>query len=185
MSSMPLPPPFAERESTHKRSIAIRGYRRSDGLWDVEGHLSDVRSQDFCFPGGKRKGGEPVHSMWLRLTVDETALIVQATAVTDASPFPGVCGDIAPAYEGLVGLRVGAGFRGSVRRLFAGVRGCTHMTELLSTMATGVIQTLADADLQVAESEQPFQLDGCHALATDGPRVAAFYPRWYRKNPAS
>jgi hypothetical protein len=31
----------------------------------------------------------------------------------------------------------------------------------------------------------PWQLDRCHALRTDGPAVAKFYPRWHkvRKNP--
>lgn len=175
---MPLQPSAVEREATHTRTISIRGYRRADGLWDVEGHLTDMRAQDVSYPGGGRPAGQFIHSMWLRLTVDDTALIRAAVAVTDASPFAGVCGSITPAYDRLVGLRVGPGFRGSVQRLFAGVRGCTHLTELLSTMATGVIQTLA-GDVKQPEGVRPFNLDGCHALATDGPTVASFYPRWF------
>ncbi|MEJ8809659.1 DUF2889 domain-containing protein [Variovorax ureilyticus] len=177
---MPLPPPTAERDPVHGRTITLRGYRRSDGLWDVEGHLCDVRDQHFVFPGGERPGGEAIHSMRLRLTVDSTALIVDAVASTDAAPFPNACGDIAPDYARLIGLRVGPGFSRQTARLFGGVRGCTHMSELLRTMGTGVLQTLAGTRLGVSETEKPLQLDGCHALATDGPRVAAFYPRWYR-----
>ncbi|SEA04532.1 Protein of unknown function [Variovorax sp. YR216] len=180
---MPLPPPTAERAPVNGRTITLRGYRRSDGLWDVEGHLCDVRDQHFVFPGGERPGGEAIHSMWLRLTVDSTALIVDAVASTDAAPFPDACGNIAPDYTQLIGLRVGPGFSRQTARLFGGVRGCTHMSELLRTMGTGVLQTLAGTHLGVSETEKPFQLDGCHALATDGPRVAAFYPRWYRPKP--
>jgi hypothetical protein len=178
---MPLPPSTAERTEVHARTITIRGYRRADGLWEVEGHLEDVRAQDFRFPGGERRGGAPIHSMWLRLTVDASALIVDAVAATDAAPFDDVCGAIAPDYAALVGLRVGPGFNRAAVRLFGGVRGCTHMSELLRTMGTGVLQTLAGADLAVSQTHKPFQLDGCHALATDGPQVASFYPRWYRK----
>lgn len=53
------------------------------------------------------------------------------------------------------------------------------MSELLSTMATAVIQTLAGSRPQPAD-QRPFQLDGCHALASDGPAVARYYPRWHR-----
>ena len=178
---MPLPPSSAERTEVHGRTITIRGFRRVDGLWDVEGHLEDIRNHDFRFPGGERRGGAPIHSMRLRLTVDDTALIVDVAAATDAAPFDEVCGAIAPDYAALIGLRVGPGFNQAAVRLFAGVRGCTHMSELLRTMGTGVLQTLVGADLAVSETQKPFQLDGCHALASDGPQVASFYPRWYRK----
>jgi Protein of unknown function (DUF2889) len=178
---MPLPPSSAERTEVHRRTITLRGFRRADGLWEVEGHLEDVRAHDFRFPGGERRGGAPIHSMSMRLTVDGTALIVDAVAATDASPFEGICGRVAPDYAALIGLRVGPGFSRATARLFGGVRGCTHMSELLRTMGTGVLQTLAGTDLAVSETQKPFQLDGCHALASDGPQVASFYPRWYRR----
>lgn len=177
---MPLPPSSAERTEVHQRTITLRGFRRADGLWEVDGHLEDVRAHDFRFPGGERQGGAPIHSMWLRLTVDSSALIVDAVAATDSAPFDGICGAIAPDYEKLIGLRVGPGFSRATARLFGGVRGCTHMSELLRTMGTGVLQTLAGSDLAVSETTKPFQLHGCHALATDGLQVASFYPRWYR-----
>lgn len=176
-----LPKPTVERALAHARTIAIRGYERSDGLFDVEGHLTDVRAKDVTYPGGGRPAGHPIHSMWLRLIVDGTALIVDVNVVSEVAPFDDVCGAIAPAYKGLIGVRVGAGFRGQVKRLLAGTRGCTHQTELVTTMATAVLQTLAGS-LEQPDDVRPFQLDGCHALATDGPQVAAFYPRWVRKS---
>ena len=177
---MPLSAPIIDRKLAHTRTITISGHERGDGLFDIEGHLVDVRPEAVTFAGGGRRAGEPIHVMWLRLTVDADALIVDVEAVTDAGPFGDACGAISPVYKGLVGLRVGAGFRGQVRRLLAGVRGCTHMTEMLLAMATVVIQTLAGSRPQPAD-ERPFQLDGCHALAVDSPMVATFHPRWYRK----
>ena len=177
---MPALPPAAERHEVHHRSISIRGYRRGDGLWDIEGHLADVRAERAVFAGGQREAHEPIHSMWLRLTVDAQACIAQAVAATQASPYPGVCDRITPDYAALVGLTIGPGFRGHVRRLFGARKGCTHMTELLSAMSTGALQTLAGEHGQADTERRPFQLDGCHALATDGPVVQAFYPRWFR-----
>ena len=176
---MPLPPSTSERVPVHGRTITLRGYRRSDGLWDIEGQLRDVRDHHFVFPGGERPGGEAIHTMWLRLTVDATALIIDAAAATDAAPFPGVCDGITPDYaSGLIGLRVGPGFSRETARRFSGVRGCTHITEMAGMLATAAFQTMAGQRIQDPE-KKPFQLDRCHALALDAPAVARYYPKWY------
>lgn len=177
--ALSLPDPLTQRELQHTRSISFQGYRRSDQLWDVEGYLTDVRPHDASFPGGHRRGGEAIHSMWLRLTVDVTGLIREVHASIDAAPFEGVCGNIESRYRCMVGVRVGNGYRGHVRRLLGGTGGCAHMSELLLSMGTAVIQTLV-GEMPMPEDIKPFSLDGCHALDTSGPMVAQFYPRWYR-----
>ncbi|RJG04323.1 DUF2889 domain-containing protein [Noviherbaspirillum sedimenti] len=63
---MPLPAPTPERELLHTRTVTFKGYRRNDNLWDIEGHLTDVRSHDIAFPGVSRAAGDPIHGMWLR-----------------------------------------------------------------------------------------------------------------------
>ena len=35
------------REELHFRRIDMRGYRRSDGLFEVEGRVTDRKTQDF------------------------------------------------------------------------------------------------------------------------------------------
>ncbi|WP_192805206.1 DUF2889 domain-containing protein [Noviherbaspirillum aerium] len=179
---MPLPHPEEDREPIHTRTIAIQAYRRADGLYDVEGQLQDKRAHDITLPRGPLPAGEPIHDMRLRLTVDADATIVAVAASTDAAPFGRSCTTITPKYEELVGLRVGPGFRSAVRRLLAGVNGCTHLTELLLTMGTGVIQALV-GQVPRLDDAKPFSLDGCHALDTSGPVVAQFHPRWYRPRP--
>lgn len=176
---MALPEPDTAREHVHSRAVSLRGYRRADGLFDIEGHLQDVRPQDVELPNGLLRGGEPVHDMWLRLTVDAEANIMAAVASTDAAPFGRGCAAITPDYGKLVGLRIGPGFRSKVSSLFGGLAGCTHMTELLLAMGTGTIQTLA-GNVPRPDNVKPFSLDGCHALDTSGPTVARFHPRWYR-----
>jgi hypothetical protein len=118
---LPLPLPAADRELQHTRSLSFKGYRRKDQLWDIEGHLTDVRPHDLHFPGGSRQAGEAIHSMWLRLTVDVTGMIKEVHASTDASPFNDVCGEnIESRYRCLVGIRVGSPY--ACRRIAAGGR---------------------------------------------------------------
>ena len=176
---MPGLEPTAAREALHSRSIEIRGYKREDGLYDIEGHLVDTKPYDFKLAAGVRPAGEAIHGMWLRITVDRNLHIVDAAAAMDAMPYVGYCSDIVPAYRKLIGLAIRAGYHQRVKELFAGVRGCTHVSELASALATAAYQTMAGQRLQ-DPSQKPFQLDRCHALDVTKPAVAKFYPKWYR-----
>jgi len=176
---MPLSPPTSPRQSLHHRDITIRGYKREDGLFDIEGHLHDTKDYDYKVASGRRLAGESLHSMWLRITVDTTLTIIDAEATSEAHPYPGYCGEITPDYKKLIGLAIRPGFTDQVRRMLGGVHGCTHITELISSLATTAFQTMAGQGTQDPGSK-PFQLDRCHALRTDGPAVAYFYPKWYR-----
>lgn len=176
---MPLPPPVCPREPSHQRSITIRAYARRDGLWDIEGHLTDAWPEPVRKAGGVLPAGEPMHAMWLRFTVDRTATIVAVQAATDAGPYDEACGTIAPDYARLAGVRVGRGYRDTIRQLFGRTAGCTHMNELAGAMGSAVLQALW-SELTVDPAERPFSIDGCHALKASGPQVAKYFPRWYR-----
>ena len=68
---MPLSPP-ASRKHLHTRTVTCCGYQRDDGLWDIEGHLVDVKTYGFDNDHrGVVNAGEPVHEMWLRLIIDD------------------------------------------------------------------------------------------------------------------
>jgi hypothetical protein len=188
---MPLPPP-RPREHLHTRRILCEGFRREDGLWDIEAHLVDTKS--YVFENrhrGQIQPGEPLHEMGLRLTVDDGLVVREVEAATDASPFS-VCPDITPAFKALVGLRIGPGWRARVKELLGGPKGCTHLVELLTPLATVAIQTAwskrgrekTERTDESASGRKPGYIDGCHALASDGPIVKADFPRWYT-GPAS
>jgi hypothetical protein len=180
-NNMLSPESEVTRQAIHTRQIRIDGFKRSDGLWDIEGCLSDVKQVDHVLASGAvRRAGEPIHHMSLRLTVDEKFTIVAAQAMTHAMPYAGICNSIAPDYQKLRGMHIGAGFGKQVAVRFGGTNGCTHLTELLGRMVSGAIQTMTGRVARDPEVK-PFQLDGCHALATNGPVVAQFYPRWYVK----
>lgn len=182
---MPLPIQDANqeirRELTHTRRLRFEGYKRADGLWDIEGHLTDVKNHDFKLQTGVRRAGLPVHDMWVRLTIDTEFNIVDAVAISDAVPYPGGCDTIGPAYRKLIGLNLMDGFRKKVRELLGGVYGCTHITEMLGSFPTAAIQTFAGERRQAPDDgRKPFQIDQCHALDSGSQTVRAMYPKWYR-----
>jgi hypothetical protein len=119
--------------------------------------------------------------------IDEAFNIVEAGSETRWMPYPGHCDDLGDAYGALVGLNLLQGFRAAVRERLGGVLGCTHLTEMTQVLPTAVVQAFAGEVLDTREDNasgrQPFQLDRCHALRTDGPVVRTFYPRWYRALP--
>src|SRR3954468_19535235 len=114
---MPLPVTEVERELLHTRRVRYEGYKRPDGLWDIEAHLTDIKNHDYQLKTGVRRAGQPVHSMWLRITIDRSFNIVDAAASSDAVPYPGGCETIAPAYRRLVGLTLARQFRKESKEL--------------------------------------------------------------------
>lgn len=181
---MPLPPAVALRKRIHIRSIAIEGWKRDDNLWDIEGRLTDVKDHDYPLASGMRPKGAPVHDMRVRVTINREFDIVAAAAVSDVVPYPDGCENIAPDYARLVGLNLVRGYRKTVGDMFAGVRGCSHLTELLLGLPAAAVQTMAsemrDTDGHDALAK-PFQLDRCHALETTSETVKRYYPRWHQK----
>jgi len=178
---MTLPAPSASRQRVHLRSIMLEGWKRADGLWDIEARLTDTKDHDYPLASGVRRRGEPVHDMWVRVTIDRGFNVLDAAVSSDAVPYPGGCDAIASAYGQLVGLNLTRGFRRTVGEMFEGVRGCSHVTELLLSLPTAAIQTFASEVRETDDSAgKPFQLDRCHALETSSETVRRYYPRWYR-----
>ncbi|PHV04797.1 hypothetical protein CSQ96_23630 [Janthinobacterium sp. BJB412] len=187
---MSLSTPVSRRALRHTRAIDIQAFARDDGLWDLDARITDIKVNDTLLASGLRRGGDALHDLSLRITVDLQLTIVDAEAVSDAVPYPGFCNTIGPDYKKLIGLNLMRGFRHELKARLAGVHGCTHLTELAQILPTAAVQAFANDvwsthDSANASAEQPhdkpFQLDKCHALRTDGGAVAQFYPRWVAK----
>jgi hypothetical protein len=185
---MPLSSP-APRKLRHTRAITVEAYARDDGLWDLDACIRDIKTHDIDLPSGHRAGGLPVHDLRLRVTIDRDMVVTGAEASSDAVPYPGYCDTIAPAYKKLVGLSLLKHFRLHLKDRLSGVLGCTHLTELAQVLPTAAIQAFADDVMEnrtathsnALAAERPYELDRCHALRTDGPAVAKYYPRWVLK----
>jgi hypothetical protein len=198
---MPLTEAVA-REKLHTRDIQICGYRRSDGLFDIEAQLADTKSYGFVNQDrGYVHPGEKLHGMWLRLTLDETMTIVTSEAATDYAPYT-VCPSAAPSFSNLAGLSIKPGFLRDATQRVGGTVGCTHLRELLQQIATTAYQTISPYRAwreaqQNGEADEPGsdKLDAriaqkllvgrgsivntCRAYASDGEIVRRRWPELY------
>jgi hypothetical protein len=194
---MPLSPPIG-RQHLHTRRVTCQGFFREDGLWDIEGRITDEKSYEHANEWrGPLKPGDFVHDMSIRLTLNDRFTIVDVDAVTDKSPYR-ICGDVTPDFKKLIGLRVGGGFHREVRARLGGVHGCTHIVELLGPVATTAFQTISSGKARELErahraksdpapredapskpGRKPYVIDTCHAWAADGPVVRRWAPDFY------
>lgn len=180
---MPLPP-AGPREEMHGRNIDIRGYRRPDGLYDIEGHLTDIKTSTFTPSFSKRTvpPGEPVHDMWIRLVVDIDLLIHDAEAIIDLHPYH-QCHEAAGAIKAVIGLSIGPGWQGNVNKRLARNDNCTHLRELLIPMASGAYQALAqlrsDRNNRVDADGRPLKIGTCYTYGADKDQVLIRWPAFY------
>ncbi|MCC9624527.1 DUF2889 domain-containing protein [Thalassospira sp. MA62] len=199
---MPLSSPHP-REHIHTRTVTCQGFRRTDGLWDIEGHIVDQKTYGFAnHDRGEIPPGEPVHEMWIRVTVGNDLIVRDVEAVTDFAPF-NACDAIAPNYEKLVGLKLGPGLRKQIRDRVGGIHGCTHLTELMGPVATTAFQTIFpvltkekqekearnNVSAEQSDSDQPKRkmplINTCHGWRSDGPAVKRIAPDFYTGDQAT
>jgi hypothetical protein len=177
-----------ERTPLHRRNIELQGYRRSDGLYDIEGELLDVKHYDYVnSDGNTRFAGQPLHRMKVRLTVDASMTLREIDAGMLATPFAECHGGVA-TLDSLIGTSLSAGWRQAIDRVAGRTAGCTHVRELLAAMATAAFQTVTH-DLSVQRqargeplypSDNPPPMFGqCIAWDFDGPVVKRVAPQFY------
>ncbi len=181
----------------HLRDIALKGYERADGLFDIEAHLVDTKTYGFDSEHrGEVRAGEPLHGMWVRMTIDMDMNVLSCEAATDHAPFA-ICPQAAPNFSRLAGLKIGPGFNKAVNERVGGVHGCTHLREVLAQMATVAFQTLypvrarrerearmaagVSGEAPATPGRRPAMIDTCHAYAADGPVVKRRWPEWAEK----
>ena len=186
---MPLSVP-SKRKPLHTREVTCQGFLRDDGLIDIEGHLNDTKPFDFPNQdrGGLIRAGESLHGMSIRITLDQGMKIHQAEAIMDFTPY-NYCKSIASVIEKLAGLQIGPGWRGKIREIMGGQKGCTHLTELLGPMATTAFQTMVslknsaqnNGEEEPHEDYVPYLINTCHTHAEDSPVVQQNWPEYYRE----
>lgn len=182
------------RKHIHTRDIKCLGYLRDDGLWDIEGRLTDTKT--YSFGNRDRDGiaaGEAIHDMLIRVTVDDDMVVHNAEAYTVSGPYS-ICGDVVEAFQKIRGLKIGPGWRKSVTAAMGGVHGCTHMRDLLmGPLAVTAFQTIfpmreaerrknadkADAPSGPGQSKNPPLLDTCYALRRTGPVARRRWPELF------
>ena len=171
----------APRKVIHTRRIQCQGFRREDGLWDIEAQLIDTKT----YPFPKRElgtwlpPGEAVHEMEIRATVDDSMTIQKIEARTVNSPF-GLCVEVADGLACLEGVSLGAGFMRVVQERLGHNRGCVHLVGMLAQLAATAHQTIPTLlRLERPPSvETPWFIDTCKVMAADSPVVRQIWPQY-------
>ena len=187
---MPVEPMFPENPEfplIHTRRYEVRAFRMADDRFLLRGVVCDEK------PAGLYVTEDP-DPLWLHHMIVEmevvypTFVIERAYAKFHQHPHLS-CTDITDHYKKLEGMSIARGFNAKVKELFAGSRGCTHITALLSAMAPVAIQTgwsmrvtamnegenssnPSDAVRQQREKQLAGTLNTCHMWDESGELVA-------------
>jgi hypothetical protein len=185
MPTSPPPPPAVTREPLHLRRIEMRGFRRSDGLFELEATLVDTKPRDFTPPvvGRLVPAGEALHQFAVRLVFDAGLTVLDVHAATEAAPYA-ECPGAAAALQTLKGLSMTSGWNKAVRERLAGAASCTHLMELLTPMATAAFQSLAglfpERSERVDADGRPLKIDSCYGYRAQGEVVLKRWPAFHR-----
>ena len=180
---MPLPD-SPGRTELHIRRIEFRGFRRPDGLYDIDGHIVDTKTSPVRLEGRPidLPAGLPIHDMWVRLVVDEDLVVHDIVAITDASPYA-VCPEATAAMGVIVGQQIKAGWSNMVKSKLGGAKGCTHLMELLIPLATAAYQTMVGVRNQRPDvlnaAGRPVKIDSCYAYASHRDVVMRRWPAFH------
>jgi hypothetical protein len=187
---MPVEPMFPENPEfplIHTRRYEVRAFRMADDRFLLRGVVCDEK------PAGLYVTEDP-DPLWLHHMIVEmevvypTFVIERAYAKFHQHPHLS-CTDITDHYKKLEGMSIARGFNAKVKELFAGSRGCTHITALLSAMAPVAIQTgwsmrvtamnegesssnPSDAVRQQREKQLAGTINTCHMWDESGELVA-------------
>ena len=70
-----------EKTLLHTRDVFSKGYIRTDGMFDIEGTITDKKSYDFPKSNGTiLKEGDPLHKMVVKVTLDINMKIIDISA---------------------------------------------------------------------------------------------------------
>lgn len=180
--------PAVERRPLHTRKVECQGYIRTDGLFDIEGRITDTKSYPFINHfRGEVKPGEAVHDMLVRITVDEKLTIVEASAVSVDTPYD-ICPLAALNFKRLKGIRIGPGYMRKIKERYGRAQGCTHILELMYPLGTTAFQTVYPY-LEYQKQQQGVPegetmrtdtlLNSCYAFSQHSPVVEYLWPDRY------
>ena len=173
------------REELHYRRIDFRGFRRSDGLFEIEARLTDRKTHDFEPPSGARKvpAGDFIHDHGLRVAFGDDMVIREITTAIRAYPYR-ECPGGGETLQSLVGLRIGPGWNSELRRRLPAGDTCTHLKEMMIPLASAAFQTLYSVRTggvnDVNAQGRPSKIDSCYAYGTSRELVRLNWPTFHQ-----
>ena len=169
------------RAELHTREITIRGWKRSDGLYEIEGRLVDTKPFDFQPVSGDRVIGtrQPIHDMGVRIVYDDAMTVRDVIAVGHALPYDG-CAAGPATLKSLIGLSMTKGWTAETRKRLAGAASCVHLAGLMTPMAAAAFQSMVVLRIEQRKGTgHTPNVDSCIAYARHGELMRTRYPAFY------
>ncbi len=124
----------------HGRVIDMKTYVVDDNMVIVEGKLRDDRYQSVYDLTGEKQTAGPIHHLVIRLLIRGRSMeIVDAEAEMLHVPHE-ECKITRESIAEIIGLEIKGGFLKEIRKKIGGIKGCAHLTHLLSVMSQEVFQ---------------------------------------------
>lgn len=126
------------RELVHSREISIRTFDLGNHSILVEGSLIDHQHR----PWPNEASGEPklVHHMVIRLKIKGPEMLIEEAEATMPYHPKEECPVVLPWIRKLEGSRIAAGFSMKVKRIIGNIKGCAHLTSLVTAMGPSAVQ---------------------------------------------
>lgn len=174
------------REELHLRQIELRGWRRGDGLFEIEASLTDRKPDAFQPPAGLRvvPSGEAIHDLGLTLVFGADMVVRGVSTFISAHPYRQCTGG-GESLQALVGLKIGAGWSTDVRKRLPSGETCAHLRELLIPLASAAVIALTSVrgqeDLNALRPDgTPRKIDSCYAYGASRELVMQRWPDFHK-----
>ena len=181
-------PDGVTREELHVRRIEFRGFQRSDGLFEVEGCLTDRKPIDFQPPSGSRvvRANDPIHDLGVRVIFDGDMVVRAVQTFFRDYPYKD-CRGGGDALQAMVGARIGAGWSSEVRKRLPSSETCTHQKEIMVGLASAAIQAMTVKRLRLPDAVdaegRPLKVGSCYAYDESREIVLQRWPAFHRPRP--
>jgi len=161
----------------HERSAVIKIYEIEKDKILMEGILTDER---FCrmFLHASQKAIDPsmLHRIVVKIILSLPKFIIESAEAEMITVPDDVCREVENVVKKIVGLQITSGFKGKVRELMGGAKGCLHISNLLLFMSTAALQgshtyynrLQEDGTLKRPAFDRGILADSCHFWKKEG-----------------
>lgn len=164
-------------EKIHKRDIIIDSYEAGPDMMVFTATLQEKRLADYYLSTGEKQPAGDLHHMTVRLLVRVPDMLIEDIEAEMHTVPRDECHDILSAFQAVKGMSIQQGFTGKLKEKLGGVKGCTHMLHLLTTLAPAAMQGMwagrsrqrsTGLNLRRLLSMKKILIDSCYAWREGG-----------------
>lgn len=170
-----------EGRKIHTRNIELNTYEYDSERLIIKGSLIEKRLYDFEYATGEKRPAGVIHHMIIRWLLNISTFVIEDIDAEMLSFPHKECLETASGLIHLKGLQIASGFTLKVKGLVGGVRGCSHLIALLTSMAPAAIQGYASYHSQkpsgfgsLRSDALQFLVNSCRPWRAEGPLVKKY-----------